>query len=347
MAERHEIRGLDTLRFVAASVVALGHGAAFPLTQAVGKGHGWLRAATAIYGVSFDGVAAVVVFFLVSGFCIHYGALRSPPFRAGPFLVRRAIRIAPPVVAAMALAAYFGPTAQAALAAVLWSVWCELIYYGLYPLLRRFGFATAGVANLNILALVIAGAMVVLGWLLPYPWSYGVGLTWLVAAPAWLLGCMLAEQIHAVGPHGGPEHVWAWRIGVWLYSALALAVFFHAPFVIGFPALLFLFQPLAYLWILAEIRHFQQHKPSRLLEWCGRWSFSLYLIHNIAIAETPLAAGDLARSWAMRIAAIVAGSLGFYLLVEAPSHWLARAAARRLTDRQRGRAVIDPGLAAP
>ena len=63
MAERHEINGLDTLRFVAAATVALDHGAAFPLGAYLGRQAGWAHAVTGLYRLSFNGVAAVLVFF--------------------------------------------------------------------------------------------------------------------------------------------------------------------------------------------------------------------------------------------------------------------------------------------
>ena len=137
MSERHEeVRGLDTLRFVAAAAVALGHGAAFPLGEWLGKGAAWQRLLIGAYDISFDGVAAVIVFFVVSGFCIHYGPATGAPFRTLPFWVRRGVRIAIPLLGAVGVADLLGPAAQGALEVVLWSVYCELIYYALYPALR-------------------------------------------------------------------------------------------------------------------------------------------------------------------------------------------------------------------
>jgi peptidoglycan/LPS O-acetylase OafA/YrhL len=347
MAERREVKGLDTLRFVAAATVALSHGAAFPLDHLIGHGSTFSHALSALYGVSFDGVAAVIIFFVISGFCIHFGPSTGAPFQAGPFWVRRGVRILLPLLGAMALGQVLGPGAQSGLAVVLWSVYCELIYYALYPALRlalrKFKLS---ITHVLILSLIASGAVIVIGWNAPFYWSFSIALTWLVALPAWLLGCVLAEQVAAIGTAGGPGHVEAWRLAIWLYAAIAMVVFFHAPFRIGYPALLFPFQLLAYLWIFAEITHFERVRPSRLLEWCGHWSYSLYLIHNVAIAVTPISDANYVSDWLVRIALVIVGSLVFYALVEAPSHWLARSLSRSLSAAlaRRGPAAGQIGL---
>lgn len=340
------IPGLDTLRLVAAATVALSQGAAFPLADLLGKGGGWARTAEAIYGVSFNGVAAALVFFIISGLCIHQDTANGAPDRAGPFWLRRGVRILVPLVAAQAIAIALGPKARAGLGVVLWSLYCELIYYALYPFLR-VAFRRHGVANLTIVSLVISGAIVVLGWGARDYAGFPVWLAWLAAAPAWMLGCLMAEQLAAVGPGAGMGRVWAWRLAVWGYAALAMAAIAHSPIEIGYPALLFPFPVLAYLWILAEIRQAERRGASRALEWAGRRSYSLYLIHGLAIAVTPLSASALGGTWAPRLAAIIGGALAFHAVVEAPAHALARAGSRRLAGRLNRAAGAGAQLATP
>jgi peptidoglycan/LPS O-acetylase OafA/YrhL len=342
---RQEIKGLDTLRFAAAGIVALGHGASFPVAAQFGGGPVWARLLSALDGVSFDGLAAVLVFFVISGFCIHFAPASGAPFDPLAFWTRRILRISGPLVAALALANVLGPLESAALGAVIWSVYCELIYYALYPLLR-VAFRRFGIARVLAASCVISAGMIGVGWSISYYWGFGIGLTWLVAAPAWLLGCLLAEQVASGRLAWRVDRIWAWRVAVWLYSAAALAIFFHAPVKLGFPALLFPFQFLAYGWVLAEIEHFRRAGTSGVLEWCGRWSYSLYLVHNIAIAETPVAPHAVLASWLVRLALIIGGSLAFYGLIEAPSHWIARQASRKVAAlRARGRAQPSPQLA--
>ncbi|HLY78853.1 MAG TPA: acyltransferase family protein [Caulobacteraceae bacterium] len=346
MSERRDIKGLDTLRFVAALIVALSHGAAFPLRDWLGGGTGWPRLITGAYDVSFDGVAAVIVFFVISGFCIHYAPATGAPFRILPFWTRRGVRILIPLAGALALAAALGAAATGALEVVLWSVYCELIYYALYPLLR-LAFRVFGLRWVLIASSAISAAMLLWGWREPFYWSFSPALTWLLAAPAWLLGCLLAERVATGVPVRGLGNVWFWRAAAWAGSAAATAVFFHAPFKVGYPLLLAPFQLVAFRWVWVEIQHFEHRPASRLLEWCGQWSYSLYLVHNIAIAMTPLAPDRLVLSWALRVAVVLAGALIFYAAVEAPAHWLARTASRRLAHLLPAGGVRGPGLAAP
>ena len=337
MTARHEIKGLDTLRFVAAAVVALGHGASFPIAEQLGKTSALPRVLAGLQGVSFDGVAAVLVFFVISGFCIHYAPATGAPFNAPAFWTRRILRISGPLLAALALAGWLGPSESGALAAVIWSVFCELIYYALYPLLR-IGFRRIGLSRLIALSTLVSAVIIGVWGSAPYYWNFGIALTWLVALPAWLAGCWLAERIAAnqTGPRL-PGGVWVWRGAVWLYSAVALAIFFHGPFGLSLPVLLFPFQFLACWWIWVEIDNFERRGVSRLLEWCGRWSYSLYLVHNIAIAETPIAHTAPLWSWVLRISLIVGGSLVFYAAFEAPSHWIARQASRKVAALMAGK----------
>ena len=337
---RRDVQGLDTLRFVAAVVVALSHGAGPPLAAWLGKDATWSRLLVGAYDVSFDGIAAVMVFFVVSGFCIHYAPATGAPFKTLPFWTRRGIRILGPLLGALALAASLGPVASVALAAVLWSVYCELIYYALYPVLRM-AFRRFGVPRVLLVSCLISAAMIGLDWKARYYGDFSIAVMWLLAAPAWLLGCLLAEQVAAGAAAHDGGRIWVWRAGTWIYAVLATVVFFHTPIKVGYPLLLFPFYFIAFGWVRAEIAHFTAAKPSAVLEWCGQWSYSLYLMHNIAIAITPISVSAPGQSWAIRLGLIAAGSLGFYALIEAPSHWLARTASRRLLR------ALSPGAPAP
>ena len=324
-----KIRGLDAIRFVAALIVALSHGAAPPFAEWFGKTALWSRALVGLSGIMFNGVAAVLVFFVISGFCIHYSYARGALFRWAPFYARRGLRILIPFAAALLLSRLLGRAAQSALGAVIWSIYCELIYYLLYPILR-IGFASVGLRLVLVAVSVISAGIVLLQWNVLFYWGFSPAVTWLVCMPAWLLGCVLAER--AAGEGGGLRlgRVAPWRAGVLAYAVATVALFFHAPFRIGYPALLSPFYLVIYFWLLAEIQRFRTLRPWAWLEWCGRWSFSLYLMHNMAIALTPLRAGSVLGDWILRLCAIFVGSLIFYLLLEAPSHRLARIVSRRL-----------------
>jgi peptidoglycan/LPS O-acetylase OafA/YrhL len=113
----NRVSGIDRVRALAAVSVMLAHilGPDLP----------------GLWRYSFTGLPAVFVFFVISGLCIHFPYVSAPvPIRA--FYTARFLRIVPPVIAAIVLARlvdfqFF----------VLWTIFCELWYYFLYPILRR------------------------------------------------------------------------------------------------------------------------------------------------------------------------------------------------------------------
>ena len=74
----NHIAGLDSLRFVAALWVVFSHMGCFPLTEGIDRHNPVGFFIHAVYGNLFPGPAAVMVFFVISGFCIHF------PFRDAP-----------------------------------------------------------------------------------------------------------------------------------------------------------------------------------------------------------------------------------------------------------------------
>lgn len=86
----------------------------------------------------FTGHLAVIAFFVVSGFCIHY-PYRNAFLPARAFWVARLIRIMIPATVAMALAQSLGMKEyNFADGYILWSIVCEIFYYLAYP--PCFGF---------------------------------------------------------------------------------------------------------------------------------------------------------------------------------------------------------------
>ena len=59
------VAGLDTIRFLAALCVVLGHGASFPLAAYIPEKVGMWRVLMGLNSSLFNGVAAVLVFFVV------------------------------------------------------------------------------------------------------------------------------------------------------------------------------------------------------------------------------------------------------------------------------------------
>jgi peptidoglycan/LPS O-acetylase OafA/YrhL len=84
---------------------------------------------------------------------------------------------------------------------------------------------------------------------------------------------------------------------------------------------------LAYFWVRQEIRHAKMHFPNRWLVAAGAWSYSLYLVHSQGgrlIELLALPSFGRILDWCMVMAGALVFAYMFYLLVERPSHKLAR-----------------------
>lgn len=323
------VRGIDSLRFVAALWVAFGHGAALPVKELLSGAGAIGKFLTAANGVMYCGPAAVTVFFVISGFCIHlpYVGARRVPIRE--FYARRFIRIGGPLLAVLALAQVW-PAPVGAAKDVLWSVYCELAYYTLYPLL--FVWMRKSALPLMIgFSTIVAVALICVHWDYMRHWEFGV-LTFIVGYPAWLLGCLLAESVpksHALQLQGS---IWFWRAGAWIFSVLAMMLVYHSPIKVGYPATMLAFSFLCFFWLQQELLRWQVRTPLRWLEDAGKWSFSLYLVHKIVIAEV----ADLSLSlpvlliWLTEFIGVLGLSYLFFRVVERPCHTAARRWGRAL-----------------
>jgi len=161
-ATRH-VRGLDSLRFIAALWVAFSHGAAIPFKLLLVNGGQVAHAVADLSGVLFNGVAAVSVFFVISGFCIHFPSARADRIHTRVFLIRRYTRIGGPLIATWVIIACSPARVASAGQAVLWSVYCELIYYSLYPLLFKL-FLSLGIETILAAATLVSVLLIATGW---------------------------------------------------------------------------------------------------------------------------------------------------------------------------------------
>jgi peptidoglycan/LPS O-acetylase OafA/YrhL len=317
------IAGLDSIRLLAALYVVLGHGFGLPLETFLPK-EGVGRWILALHGNLFPGQAAVIVFFVLSGFCIHWPHAGGRPLHWPGFLVRRLTRIALPLVAAILLASAIGLPIFAFEDSVLWSLIAELVYYALYPLILPVARRTDW---MPLLAVAFAAALAInlwRPWALDFP-AHGPYLTWLLGLSCWLLGCVLAERVH-LGPRlSGRLALWAWRSGLLALMVSCSILKFHGG--IGYPWTLPLFAIYAALWLEREIAWQRLRPAPAWLERAGLAAYSLYLTHLLArgVAASLLAApadpwANLLYSWI----AIACLATAFYLLVERPAHRLAR-----------------------
>lgn len=294
------VKGIDKLRALAALSVVIAHiyGSAIP----------------GYWKYLFTGHPSVIAFFVISGFCIHRPYVQNR-LDVKAFLAARLVRILPPVLVAM----FFANRLQMNLynftdGYILWSVVCELWYYGCYPI---FYWASKYISWKAQFVLAMLVSFTIVGYFGSDQYGgaavYGPYLNWVVALPSWLLGCVVAEQ-----EIGKPANVYIWRLVTALAAAIAYYLTMNTS--IGFYLTMNLFAVLAAVWLKAEIA---TAKSSNWLDWIGTWSFSIYLIHMIAnrAIEVYWAAYIPYKGIALTALAM---SLIFYFIVEKPSHFLAR-----------------------
>lgn len=311
--------------------VAIGHAGMFPLFGAVGQSNGYLELFARGFRTAIFGPPAVIAFFVISGFCIHYPFAETkskcPILR---FYARRYIRILVPVIFTVVIfKVVFPATIVFGIDSILWhstlwSIICEEIYYAMYPLLNRL---SAQFGWLIIISLAFITSVSV-SWhsFSAVEWQdMGIVTTAVTLFPVWLMGCYLAEHVSELNKVYSTRQIWLWRVTaaatMWIASILHFHLGIHqtqSGLWIGV---------IYYFWIRAEISYYRTRSPWKLLVWAGRWSYSLYLIHPIIVGvclKYGLRAYESRLDWFAVMAFVLSGSYAFYLVVERPSHNQAR-----------------------
>lgn len=323
------VAGVDTLRIVSAVWVVLSHAGGLPLADLlarVGTPERILHFVSSVNNVAFDGVAAVIVFFVISGLCIHLPVVNSNQLDPVKFWIRRGVRVGAPLVGAVILSKVLLGRSSA-LSPVLWSLYCELIYYVIYPGLLRIASSVGW--HLVLAASVIASALTVsvVSNNAGFVWDYGLALTWVYGLPVWILGVLLAERVCTPSPALTRSRLVSLRMAVWIASSFATALHFHSS--LHYKVSMLLFSPLAFYWVLGEIRAAQQRGTVKAMEVCGRASYSVYLCHMIVLAAFTVSSRIEIIHFLEVWLACATFCVAFYLFIEGPSHNLARILARR------------------
>jgi peptidoglycan/LPS O-acetylase OafA/YrhL len=323
---------LDALRFVLAFWVAVGHFEMIPLWGDPNTGVGLWHLFKRGWNTIVFGTPAVIVFFVISGFCIHLPFRGSAKIGITQYYLRRYTRILIPVAGALFITIMMGYRLtflgehSILWESPLWSLACEEIYYALYPLLRwlrnRFGWKL----------LLGPSFLVSVAISLSHPradtWHvYGPLGTAMILLPVWLLGCLLAEQAESLpaSPYSSAWSIWAWRFLAWFGCWVSEMA--HFKLKISYTQTMVWFGLFAYFWVRQEIIRGKLHSPSRYLVAGGAWSYSLYLLHPEASSMVDyfhLPSFGPVLDWCLIMLTTLAGCYIFYLLVELPSHRLAR-----------------------
>ncbi|WP_341853535.1 acyltransferase [Microcystis aeruginosa 1339] len=332
------IVGLDSLRAMAALWVMIGHGAVPPITAGHDESSFFPWALNGIYGGSFSGPAAVIVFFVISGFCVHYPYSCHKKFNLGEFFVRRYLRILLPMAAAILIIRAVGyiPWDSPRLLSGIpgWSLVAELIYYSLYPLLVIIGQRVKWI-NLFYITFIIG---IFFAFTVPinninYP-AWGYRGDWILGLPCWLLGILLAESLKNPLPNPTSSSIWTWRIGAIILGSITRNLAFQR--IIGNHLTLNFFAIYVFFWLLREVSYYnkQENKPLAFLEWAGLWSYSLFLIHPLAFylfKSMQLPSFGYMVDWFLKFNFVLLLSIAFYFAVEKPSHLLSRRIGKMLT----------------
>jgi len=330
------IVGLDSIRFLAAAWVVFAHAGTFPIFQEVDKSNFLEWLGNGIYTNLFSGPAAVIVFFVISGFVIHAPYYSGKEFNLKEFYVRRFLRISCPLIVAIILAVPLDVSFSFFEVSIVWSLFAEVIYYLLYPVIRTIKSHVSWKSFLGTSFLISFLVVLTNPTAGDYP-SYGISLNWLLGLPCWLLGCYLAETKWKDYQISNRQDLFfslnIWRLFV-LFSS-SFCCFLRGSTFIGYPWTLNLFAVLVFFWLRKEILYFNYSSgtSNKSLEKLGGFSYSLYLTHLLSLkmlSSSGLLVYGQRINWIIEIGFILGFSYFFYLIIESPSHKISRSVARRL-----------------
>jgi peptidoglycan/LPS O-acetylase OafA/YrhL len=321
---------LDALRFALALWVAIGHYAAFPLFAGVDTATSFGRFITHAWQTVVFGTPAVIVFFVISGFCIHLPFRGYGELAAGRYYLRRYTRILIPVAGALCVYRLSGEKLRfwgehsILWESPLWSLACEEIYYAAYPLLRlirnRVGWKVV------FPVVFVAGALASATHVHSLTWhAFGPFGTAIILLPVWLLGCLLAEQSDTLPTLDSSTRIWLWRFSIWLASWVAEMLHFKAK--VPYTQTMVWFGVLAYFWVKNELAYSKHSSPNRYLVAAGAWSYSLYLVHAQGMQvywRLPIPNLGYFFTWFGVVFCGLGSAYIFYIVIERPSHELAR-----------------------
>jgi peptidoglycan/LPS O-acetylase OafA/YrhL len=369
---------LDGLRGIAALVVVIFHLSliAQPYLDTKSTGDAWWWLSETPLRLATDGTQAVLLFFVLSGLVVALPALRAgiTKFSWKKYFASRFLRLYIPAWGALVLASiliFCIPRASGNVTSnfwldttnaksvqfttflqnatlmkvgnatdnVLWSLRWEIIFSALLPLfvlaavlIRRswiaFGLAMVGCVALTIGDPVHANAAFYL--------------------PVFMMGTLMASRLEAIQEWSArrSRRFWIVALGTSLFFMVATQIFlFAAPS--GSPVF-------GMLWSLVGVgaagiilcaigfASFENFLNTRVSQFLGKISFSLYLIHVPIIATLAYALGD-AQWWLVGIIGIplsIGAATPFHRYVEVPSQRLAKRVGERASRPRVERAPV-------
>lgn len=384
-APRGRLRSLDGLRGVAALIVLVHHSlltipafAAPYFDEAANRAAGtweWWVTRTPLH-LFWEGTGAVYVFFILSGMVLTLPVLKSGAFAWKVYYSQRLVRLYVPIWAAVAFAVATillvprttemasawiqdRPTDVSKLAIVrdltlvtdngglaspLWSLQWEILFSLLLPLFVFIAVKTRRVA-VPMIALCLAVIAV------------GGAEEWVRFMPMFLIGALLATMLPRLArladyldARRGSNLIWAVAAAAGL--ALLVANWLLLPVDVATPVRVAVFGLTAFGAVLVVLvaaywGWARRLLETRLVQWLGAISFSLYLTHEPIVIASAHFFGPGQEVLAILVAAPVALIVAqvFFLVVERPSHKLAKSVGRRFAPpRGDARPVAVPEL---
>ncbi len=356
---------LDSLRGLAAIVVMLYH--FYRLWQ--GTPHArWaehLLTATPLR-LLISGRAAVVLFFLLSGFVLALPRLVHKQRPYGPYLLQRICRIYLPYLAALALAVagcwrWHGSTAYGGWFSLTWQAKPNLhlllqhvLFLGSYDD-AAYNTAFWSLVQEMRISIFFPALFLLVRWL---PWGWAVvlpvGLT--VVTRAALLTTAVPEHVIwtvnytgafvygiLLAQHRADLDRWLNRLGRWSYAGVVAGSFllFMVPdrasrllAGLGPPGvdLVMMWGGCGLMLLAMQHRHALRLLRSRAARSLGHISYSLYLLHGTVLFALVYSVGQPADVWPLLLpyfALTLMAAVVMYWLVERPSKTLGRWLARR------------------
>jgi len=343
---------LDALRFVLAFWVAVGHYEIIPLFGDPNSGAGLWHIFKRGWNTVVFGTPAVIVFFVISGFCIHLPFRGAAKIDVARYYLRRYTRILIPVAGALVIYRLVGMHLifwgehSVLWESPLWSLACEEIYYAMYPLLRwcrnKIGWRILLPASFALSVPIAATHPHAGNWHVFGPFG-----TAMMLLPVWLLGCLLADQAESLTEARPFFSIWFWRFLAWLGCWVSEMA--HFKLGVSYTQTMVWFGVLAYFWVRQEIAHGKSNSPNRFLVAGGAWSYSLYLMHEQGgrlFESFHLPSLGRIPDWFLLMASSLFFSYVFYALVERPSHKLARRIKVRTVQSSKGLKMDALGISA-
>lgn len=310
---------IDGLRFLAALWVVFSH-ISIPIYSEWSK-------LKSIATLATNGAWAVIIFFVISGLCIHLPYAQGKKMNPRSFYLARFSRIGIPMAVAI-LISLLSEDGFGSLDGILWSLYCEIAYYVMYPLLLRI-FPKFNISKC-ITVSTLASAL-----LLTFPdkhlglfWSYGFLGTTLLGLPIWLTGCLLAEAIVTPKKSSILENknfLQLLRASIFLLGMITMALEFHSPLKYKYTFLIC--TPIIYYWLYSELIQKQLGKILTQLKPLGAASYSLYLTHKLPLplfAYLGMAPEQNLAHWSIYITLTFAFCTLYFFSIEKPAHLLSK-----------------------